>query len=76
MTDVSLCLDNDEAGRIGMEKIRAAVREDKEISGRIRLIADNPPPVILGKDYNELLQRKVEGMRKEREKEKVLGNGR
>ena len=76
VTDVSLCLDNDEAGRIGMEKIRAAVREDKEISGRIRLIADNPPPVILGKDYNELLQRKVEGMRKEREKEKVLGNGR
>ena len=60
----------------GVQTCALPIWEDKEISGRIRLIADNPPPVILGKDYNELLQRKVEGMRKEREKEKVLGNGR
>lgn len=76
VTAVSLCLDNDQAGQIGMEKIRTALREDQELSGRIRMIADNPPPVIFGKDYNELLQKKVESIKGSREKEKTLGNGR
>lgn len=55
---VSLCLDNDRAGLAGMGKIREAVRADPVLSRRIRVIADNPPPIAFGKDYNELLQKK------------------
>lgn len=57
VTRISLCLDNDRAGILGMEKIREAVQEDAELSRRIRVIADNPPPCSYGKDYNELLQK-------------------
>jgi len=56
---ISLCLDNDKAGILGMEKIREAVREDAELSRRIRVIVDNPPPLVCGKDYNELLKQKI-----------------
>jgi len=35
-----------EQGMQGMEKIREAVREDEELSRRIRVIADNPPPFL------------------------------
>ena len=56
---ISLCLDNDKAGILGMEKIREAVREDEELSRRIQVIVDNPPPLVCGKDYNELLKQKI-----------------
>ncbi len=58
VTYISLCLDNDRAGILGMEKIRAALQEEPALSGRIRMIVDNPPPAGSGKDYNELLQQK------------------
>ena len=54
---ISLCLDNDRAGLSGMEKIREALKEDAELSRRIRVVVDNPPPDFGGKDYNELLQK-------------------
>lgn len=76
VTDVSLCLDNDRAGMIGMEKIREVLREDKQLWGHIRVVADNPPPAAFGKDYNELLQRKTEAVRREREKGKEQEAGR
>ena len=58
ITHVSLCLDNDRAGIAGMGKIREALQEDAELSRRITVIADNPPPCAFGKDYNELLVQK------------------
>lgn len=76
VTDVSLCMDNDRAGLAGMAKIREAVRADPELSGRIRVIADNPPPVFMGKDYNEVLQKKAGAMRKEKEQAKGIFPGR
>lgn len=57
VTCISLCLDNDRAGLLGMEKIREALQKDTELSHRIRVIVDNPPPLFCGKDYNELLQK-------------------
>lgn len=71
VTHVSLCLDNDTAGLVGMKKIREAVRADMELSCRIKVIADNPPPVFYGKDYNELLQKKAGAVQKERSTEKI-----
>jgi len=59
VTCISLCLDNDRAGLSGMEKIREALKEDAELSRRIRVIVDNPPPLVCGKDYNELLKQKI-----------------
>ena len=56
VTCISLCLDNDKAGLVGMGKIREAIRQDPVLWGRIQKIVDNPPPVSCGKDYNELLQ--------------------
>lgn len=56
---ISLCLDNDKAGLLGMEKIREAVQADEELSRRIRVIVDNPPSGSCGKDYNELLMQKA-----------------
>lgn len=58
VTHVSLCLDNDRAGLCGMGKIREALLEDAELSRRIMVVADNPPPYSCGKDYNELLVQK------------------
>lgn len=34
MNCIRLCLDNDRAGILGMEKIREAIREDGELAGR------------------------------------------
>lgn len=59
VTHISLCLDNDGAGLLGMTKIREAIRADPIISQRVRLIVDNPPAVGTGKDYNEFLQKKI-----------------
>ena len=59
VTCISLCLDNDRAGLLGVEKIREAIREDTTLSRRIKVIADNPPPAAGGKDYNELLCRRA-----------------
>jgi len=56
---LSLCMDNDRAGLILMEKLRGAVGADAELAGRVKVIADNPPPAAWGKDYNEVLMRKV-----------------
>lgn len=70
VTHVSLCLDNDTAGLDGMKKIREAVCADMELSQRIKVMADNPPPVSCGKDYNELLQKKAAAVQKEQRAEK------
>lgn len=61
---MSLCLDNDTAGLNDMKKIREAVCADRELSQRIKVVADNPPPVSCGKDYNELLQKKAAAIQK------------
>lgn len=66
VTCISLCLDNDRAGIAGMEKIREALQADPELSRRIRVIKDNPPPLSCGKDYNELLQRKTAELKQEK----------
>lgn len=71
VTHVSLCLDNDTAGLTGMKKIREAVCADMELSERIVVMADNPPPVFCGKDYNELLQKKAAAVREEQRAEKT-----
>ena len=55
VTQVSLCLDNDKAGMVGMERLENAIREDPELSQRVTLIYRNPPPAEHGKDYNEFL---------------------
>ena len=55
VTQVSLCLDNDKAGIVGMERLEQAIREDPELSQRVTLIYHNPPPAEHGKDYNEFL---------------------
>lgn len=55
VTQVSLCLDNDKAGLKGMELLEQAIREDPDLSQRVKLIYHNPPPAEHGKDYNEFL---------------------
>ena len=62
VTGINLCLDNDKAGITGMERIRAAIREDEKLSTRGIEIKDCPPPVAYGKDYNEMLVRTVQKM--------------
>lgn len=56
---ISLCLDNDRAGIAAMERIRSALRKAPELSGRTFAVKDCPPPASMGKDYNELLQKKT-----------------
>ena len=63
VTQVSLCLDNDKAGIVGMERLEAAIREDSELSQRVTLIYQNPPPVEHGKDYNEFLCASIKAAR-------------
>ena len=55
VNQVSLCLDNDSAGLTGIGRLEKAIREDAELSGRIKLVYRNPPPPEYGKDYNEFL---------------------
>ncbi|MCM1127855.1 MAG: DUF3991 and toprim domain-containing protein [Lachnospiraceae bacterium] len=63
VTYIRMCLDNDRAGILGMEKIREAIRADGELEGRIRMIEDCPPPVSGGKDYNQMLMGEREANR-------------
>ena len=58
-----MCLDNDKAGIVGMERLEAAIREDLELSQRVTLIYHNPPPVEHGKDYNEFLCAHIQATR-------------
>jgi len=51
VTQVSLCLDNDKAGMVGMDRLEQAIREDRSLAQRMTLIYRNPPPVEHGKDY-------------------------
>ena len=70
VTQVSLCLDSDRAGLEGMERLEQAVREDMELSRRVKLIHRNPPPAVHGKDYNEFLCAYVKAARgRERQRE-------
>lgn len=63
ITKISLCLDNDRAGMEGMERLEQAIREDPELSQRIKLVCRNPPPKEFGKDYNEMLCARVQAAR-------------
>ncbi len=58
---ITLCLDNDKAGIRGMEKIHEAILESPGLSRRTLDIIDSPPPVSCGKDYNDLLQKRMAG---------------
>ena len=70
VTQVSLCLDNDKAGIVGMERLENAIREDPELSQRVKLIYHNPPPAEHGKDYNEFLCAHIQAVRqKQRQRE-------
>lgn len=62
---VTLCLDNDKAGREGAEKIMAAVFACETFMGRALAFRIEPPPV--GSDYNDTLQAVL---RQKREQEK------
>ena len=64
VTQLSLCLDNDKAGMEGMERLERAIREEPELSQRIKLIYHNPPPAEYGKDYNEFLCTQVRTQQK------------
>ena len=55
VTQVSLCLDNDKAGIVGMERLAQTIQEDPELAQRVKLLYHNPPPAEFGKDYNEFL---------------------
>ena len=67
VTQVSLCLDK--AGLKGMELLEQAIREDLELSLRVKLIYHNPPPAEYGKDYNEFLcqAKAAQGQQRQRE---------
>mgnify|MGYP005754764157 FL=1 len=68
VTQISLCLDNDKAGALGMNRLGQTIREDPELSQRVTLIYRNPPPAEHGKDYNEFLCAHIWA---EREREKT-----
>ena len=71
VTQVSLCLDNDKAGIVGMERLENAIREDPELSQQVTLIYHNPPPAEHGKDYNEFLCAHIQAVRqKQQERER------
>ena len=65
VTQISLCLDNDKAGVLGMDRLEQALREDPGLSQRVTLIYRNPPPVEHGKDYNEFLRAHVRAARRQ-----------
>lgn len=71
ITQVSLCLDNDKAGVLGMERLDQAIREDSELSQRVTLIYHNPPPAEHGKDYNEFLCAYTQAVRRQRQSERA-----
>ncbi len=72
ITHVSLCLDNDKAGMVGMDRLEQAIREDPELVRRIKLIYHNPPPAEYGKDYNEFLCTHVKAVRQQRRQREGL----
>lgn len=53
---VYLCLDNDDAGKAGVEKIAQAIRADPDLSKQVKHIKSALPSPEYGKDYNEVLQ--------------------
>ena len=63
VTQVSLCLDNDKAGIMGMERLENAIQDNPELSQRVKLIYRNPPPAEHGKDYNEFLCAHIQAVR-------------
>ena len=69
VTQVSLCLDNDKAGLKGMELLEEAIREDPDLSRRVKLVHRNPPPAEHGKDYNEFLCRVKAAQVQQRQRE-------
>ena len=71
ITEISLCLDNDRAGLDGANRIEQAVREDPELTKRIRLIFHNPPPMECGKDYNEFLCAEIQAKKGRKQQAKV-----
>ena len=68
ITQVSLCLDNDKAGIVGMERLEKSIQEDPGLSQRVKLIYRNPPPVKHGKDYNEFLCAHIRATRQKQHK--------
>jgi len=74
VTQVSLSLDNDEAGLKGMERLEQTIREDPELSQRVTLIYRNPPPAEFGKDYNEFLCAQIKAVRQQRRQQKDRSN--
>ena len=69
VTQVGLCLDNDKAGLKGMELLEEAIREDPDLSRRVKLVHRNPPPAEHGKDYNEFLCRVKAAQVQQRQRE-------
>ena len=67
---ISLCLDADKAGTLGMAKIHEAVEGDRELKARVKVMVDNPPSATSGcKDYNQLLVKKEAQRRQERKRQ-------
>jgi hypothetical protein len=56
---VYMYLDNDKAGLDGMAKIRAAIYADETLDTRVKMITAEPPPRECGKDYNQVLQKRL-----------------
>lgn len=54
---IVLCLDNAEAGIMGMEKIRKCIQEDPSLSRQVLKLIHKPCPKECGKDYNLYLQK-------------------
>ena len=50
-----------------MERLENAIREDPELSQRVKLIYRNPPPKEHGKDYNEFLCAHIQAVRQQRQ---------
>jgi len=70
VTQVSLCLDNDKAGMVGMDRLEQAIWEDPKLSQRVTLIYRNPPPVEHGKDYNDFLRAHIKAVKQHRRKQR------
>jgi len=56
---VYMYLDNDKAGLDGMAKIREALYADQALDARVKMITAEPPPREYGKDYNQMLLKRL-----------------
>ena len=56
---VYMCLDNDKAGLDGMAKIISTIYADETLNARVKMITAEPPPREYGKDYNQMLQKRL-----------------